>query len=116
MPDSTPHLMSKSCNNNIQQACHQVKVSQMLMICDYSHWVFSPCEVILPFLESLDDRKEFSIVYVIVSLCWGEGGRVIGARVEVPVGILLHEDPSGFCEGDVGRDEEQFSGIQHVDY
>ena len=86
------------------------------MICDYDHWMFCSSEVIAPFLQGLDDSKEFPVVNVVVLFCQGEGGRMIGTGVEIPIGVPLHEYSSSGSERDVSHDEEQLGGIQHLDY
>ena len=60
------------------------------MICDYDHWMFGSHEVMMPFLQGLDDSKEFPIVDIVISFCRGEGGRMIGTGMEISIGILLH--------------------------
>ena len=74
------------------------EVSQVLVVGDDSHWVLSSCEIVSPFFECLDDCQEFPIIDVVVSLGRGEGGRMVGTRVKVSIGVLLHEYPSGSCE------------------
>ena len=37
------------------------EISQILMVCDYSYWVFYSCKVVLPFFEGLNDSEEFSV-------------------------------------------------------
>ena len=60
------------------------------MIRYYSYWVFSTGEVMAPLFQSLDDSKEFSVIYVVVSFGRSEGGGVVSAGVQVSVGVLLH--------------------------
>ena len=78
--------------------------------------MFSSSKKVAPLLQGLDDHKEFSVIDVVVSFCWGESGRLISTGMEIPVGILLHEYSSHSSERCVGHDKEQFSGIQHLDY
>ena len=69
-----------------------------------------------PFLEHLDDCEKLSVIDVVVSLCWGEGGRVIGTGVEVSIHILLHQYSSYCSEGSVHHDKEGLRGVWHLDY
>ena len=46
-----------------------------------------------PFFQGLDDGEEFPVVNVIVSFFQGEGGRMIGTGVEIPIGILCMSTP-----------------------
>ena len=50
------------------------EISQILVICDYGHQMFSTCEVMMPFFESLNDSKGLSVINVVVLLSWGKGG------------------------------------------
>ena len=70
------------------------EISQVLVVSNHCYQVLGSSKVMLPFLEHLDDCKEFPIIDVIVSLCGGEGGGMVGAGMEVPVGVLLHQYPS----------------------
>ena len=45
-----------------------------------------------------------------------EGGRVIGIRVKVSVGVLLHEYSSSSHEQGIGHDKEWFGGIWYFDH
>ena len=48
------------------------EIVQVFMVCDHRYWVFSSGEVMLPFLQSLNDSKKFPIVDVVIVFCWGE--------------------------------------------
>ena len=85
------------------------------MIHDHCYQVFGSSEVMLPFLQSLDDGEELPIIDVIVSLSWREGGRVIGTGMEISVGVLLHKYSSRGGKGGVCHDKEGFGGVRHLD-
>ena len=40
----------------------------------------------------MDDSKEFSVVGVVVSLCWEEQLGKVGTWMPVAVGVILEED------------------------
>ena len=86
------------------------------MIRDYDHQMFGSSEIMMPFLQGLDDREEFPIIDVIISFCRGEGGRMTGTRMEVSIGVLLHRYSSGSSEGSISHDKEWVGGVQHFDY
>ena len=60
-----------------------LEVSQILVIHYDSHWMHSPSEVMLPFLQCVEDSKEFPIIDVIVSFSRREHLRVISTRVQI---------------------------------
>ena len=86
------------------------------MVSDDHHRVFCSGEVMPPFLECLDYCQEFSIVNVIVSFSWREGGGVIHAGMKVSIGVLLHEYSSSSCEWGISHDKERFGSVRHLDY
>ena len=59
----------------------------------------------------MNDGKELLIIYVIISLSRGESFGEIGARVEIAVGVFLHEDAARGSEGGVSHDKERFSMV-----
>ena len=86
------------------------------MVCNYRHWVFGSGEIVSPLLQSLDDSEELPIVDVVILFGRGEGGRMIGTRMEVSVGVLLHEYSPGGGEGGIRHDKEGFGGVRHLDH
>ena len=86
------------------------------MICDYDHMVFSSSEIMLPFLQGLNDSKKFPIVDVIVLFCQGEGSRMIGAGMKIPIGVFLHEYSPRGGEGGISHYKEGFGSVWHLDY
>ena len=62
------------------------------------------------------DRKEFSVINVVVSFGGGKGFGEVGARVEISVGIFLHEYAARGGEGGVGHDKERFSVVGKREY
>ena len=63
------------------------------MIHYYYHQMFSSGEVMMPFLQGLDDSKELPIIDVVVSFCWGEGCRMVGTWMEIPIGVFCISTP-----------------------
>ena len=59
------------------------------MVGDNGDRVGCTLNVLTPFGEGKDDRKEFSVVDVIVSFGREESARVIGTGVEITIGIGL---------------------------
>ena len=51
------------------------------MVHDYDHWMFHPCEVVVSFLQGLDDSEELSVIDVIISFCREEGSGMVSTRV-----------------------------------
>ena len=86
------------------------------MVGDDSYQVFCPSEIMLSFLQGLNDREEFPIVDIIILFGRRECCGVICTRMEVSVGILLHEYPSHSSKRGVGHDEEGFGGVRHLDH
>ena len=70
----------------------------------------------MPFLQSLDDSEEFSVVDIIISFGGGESGRVVSARMKVSVRVLLHEYSPGGSKGGVSHDKKQLGSVQHFDH
>ena len=69
-----------------------------------------------PFLQGLDEGEELSVIDVIVSLSQGEDSGMVGARMVIPIRVLLHEYSSRCSEGGIGHNEEGFSCIWHFDH
>ena len=59
------------------------------MIGDDSNRVRCTLNILPPLREGKDDRKEFSIVDVVVSFGREESTREIGTGVEISIGIVL---------------------------
>ena len=49
-------------------------------------------EVVLPGFESMDDSKEFVVIYVIIVFCGGEGLGEIGTGMPFTIRICLEKD------------------------
>ena len=92
------------------------EIPQVLMVCDHHYRVFSSSEGMLPFLQSLDDSEKLSIIDIVISFCGGEGGRMIGTRMEVSIGVFLHEYSPRGSEGGISHDKEGFGGVRHFNY
>ena len=86
------------------------------MIRYYGYQVFCAHEVVVPLFQGLDDRKEFSIVDVVVSFSRRKGGGMISTGVKVSIRVLLHEYSSGSSEGGISHDKEWLGSIQHFDH
>ena len=86
------------------------------MIRDYHYRVFGSSEVMLLFFYGLNSSKEFSVMDIIISFHWRKGSGMVGAGVEVSIGVLLHKYPSGGGEGGIGHDEEWFGRVRHLDH
>ena len=84
--------------------------------CNHHYRVFGSSEVVVPFLESLDEGEELPTIDVVVLLGRRKGGRVVSTRMEVPVGVFLHEYSSGGSKGGIGHDEKWLGGVQHFDH
>ena len=86
------------------------------MVHNYHHWVFGSSEIVSPLPQSLDDSEELPVIDVVISFGRGEGGRMIGTRMEVSVGVLLYEYSPGGGEGGIHHDKEGFGGVWHLDH
>ena len=62
------------------------------------------------------DSEEFLVIDVIISFGRGEGFREVSARVEISIGVLLHEYAAGGGKGGVGHDEEWFVVVGECEY
>ena len=71
-----------------------LEVSQVLVIHEDHDGVSGASEILMPFGESVYDCEEFTIIDVVVAFSGGEYFGDVGARVEIAVRVLLHEDPS----------------------
>ena len=65
----------------------------------------------LPLFVGEDDCQKLSVINIIMSLCRGEGGRMIGTGMEIPIGVLLHEYSFSGSERGISHDEEWFGSI-----
>ena len=57
------------------------------------HQMFSSGEVMMPFLQGLDDSKELSIIDGIVLIGGRKGGRMVSTGVKVSVGVFCISTP-----------------------
>ena len=73
--------------------------------------VRSSLQVLLPLDKSEDDGKELAIIYVVITLCRGEGLGKVSAGVEVACVIRLHQDGTSSEKGSVGHEGEGTSDI-----
>ena len=88
-----------------------LKVGQVFVVSDHSYRVACPLEIVFPLSESMDHGKELMVKNVIVVLCSGKSFGEEGTGVQVSIKVCLYEDcPSG-CEGGIGHDHEEFSGV-----
>ena len=88
-----------------------LKVGQVFVVSDHSYRVACPLEIVFPFGESVDHGKEFTVKNVVVTLWSEKSFGEEGTRVQVSIKVCLHKDcPSG-CEGSIGHDCKEFSGV-----
>ena len=74
------------------------------MVRDNGDRMRSSLDILLPFFQCKDHRKEFAIIDVVVSLGRNERLREIGARVGITIEIILEENSSSSEEGSIGHD------------
>ena len=86
------------------------------MVGDNGDRVGSAGEILAPLRQRMYDRKEFSVIDIVVSFGGRKGFREVGARVEISVEVFLHEYTSGCGEGGVGHDKEGFVMIREREY
>jgi len=60
------------------------------MICDNGDRVSCASEVLAPFLKCAYDSEKLSVIDIVISLSRSESLGIVGARVQIPVAILLH--------------------------
>ena len=82
------------------------------MVCENGHWVVGASEVLSPFREGMYDCEKFVIIDVIVSFGQHEDFGEVHARVEVAIGVFLHEDPSRGSKGGISHDKEGFGVVR----
>ena len=74
------------------------------MVGDDGDRVFSSLQILAPFFKCKNDRKQFPVVNVVISLGRGEGAGEVGARVKVLIGVGLKENSSRCEERHIGHD------------
>ena len=62
------------------------------------------------------DSEQFVVIDVVVVFSRSEGFQEVGARVEVTIGVFLHEDAARGGEGGIGHDKEGFGVIREGKY
>ena len=72
--------------------------------------------ILAPFCESEDNRKEFAIVNIIVSFSGEKSTGEVGAGMEIAVGICLEKDSAHGEQGGVSHDGEQPGDIRDRKY
>ena len=70
----------------------------------YREW--GSLEVVTPGFQGSNDGKEFPVVDVVVSFCWGEWLGKVGARVPIAIRVGLEEDCAGGVLEGVGCNGE----------
>lgn len=94
------HLKVKICKVKEPASLVSIEILRLMEICqvfvisENLHWEGGALEVMAPCVETVDDCKEFLVIDVIISFSRGEQLGEIGARVPVPIGVGLQEDPS----------------------
>ena len=69
-------------------------VGQVLMVCDDGDRVRCSLNVLMPFCESKNDCKQFSVIDIIILFGREEGTREVGTGMEVAVGVSLEQNSS----------------------
>ena len=86
------------------------------MVGDDGDRVFSSLQILVPFFKRKNDRKQFPVVDVVISLGGGEGARKVGARVKVLIGVGLKENGSRCEERCIGHDGKWLGHIWDKKY
>ena len=76
-------------------------VEEIFMIGDNRDRVGGSLHVMFPFRESKDNSKKFPVIDIIVMFCWQKGFGEVDARVEISIGVLLHEYGTSSEEGSI---------------
>ena len=84
------------------------------MVGENLDWKRGAVKVVPERFEGANNRKEFTVVNVVVSFCWGERLREIGAGMPFPVGVGLEEDSARGEFRGVGGDGEGCGEIREV--
>ena len=83
------------------------------MIYDNGDWMIGASKIVVPLIQSKNNGKEFLVIDVIIPLSWHKCFGEIGARVEVPIVIRLHEHCSGCKERGIGYNGQ---GMRDIEY
>ena len=86
------------------------------MVSDYHHWMFCSHKIVLPLFQCLNNSEKLSVVDIVVSFCGREGSGMVGARMEVSIGIPLHEYSSRGGKRGICHDKQQFGSVWHFDH
>ena len=82
------------------------------MIGDDSDWMGGASKVLLPFIQSQNDSKEFLVIDIIVSFGRCKGFGEVSTGVMVSIVISLHEYSSSSEEGGVSHNSEGMGDIR----
>ena len=76
------------------------EVSEVFVVGEDLYREWGSVEVVSPGFQGSNDSKEFSVIDVIVSFCWGEQLGQVGAGVPLTIRVGLKEDHTrGIFEG-----------------
>ena len=64
-------------------------VRQVFMVGNDGDWMGRSLNILMPFGESEDDYKQFSVIDVIVLFSGKKGAREVGTGMKVAIGITL---------------------------
>jgi len=81
------------------------------MISDNADRVSCTSQILAPLFKCPYDSEKLSVIDIVVSLCWSEGLGIIGAGVQIPIAIFLHQHRPRGNKRSVGHDEEGKIGI-----
>ena len=79
-------------------------IGEIFVVSDDGDRMRSSLDILLPFFQCKDHRKEFAIIDVIVLFGKNERLGEIGARVGITIEIILEENSSSSEEGSIGHD------------
>ena len=77
------------------------------MIYDDGARVFGASGSLAPFFEGMYEGKEIVVIGILISLSQSESLKVVGARMEIPIAIFLHQHGIQGHKKDISHEVEE---------
>jgi len=77
------------------------------MIYDDGARVFGASGSLAPFFEGMYEGKEIVVIGILISLSQSESLKVVGARMEIPIAIFLHQHGIQSHKRGISHEEEE---------
>jgi hypothetical protein len=90
-----------------------LEVREILMVREDCDNMGGAQEVMPPFLQGMDDSEQLAVIDVIVPFCGTQRFGQICTRMQVPIGVPLHQHGPSRSERGIGHDKERGGDIGH---